>query len=87
VARKKKPAVTAEDARGKGDAVWVVPRTEFVTAPARVSFRDLLSRQKQVEVVEQALKSFGRPESENARRRAVEEARRVIERASAGAAS
>jgi len=85
VARKGGTDAKPEDARGKGDAVWVVPSTEQVTAPARVSFRVLLSRQKQVEVVRQALDSFGHPESEGARGRAVKEARRVIEQGNAGA--
>jgi len=83
--RTKKDSVQAEGARRNGDAVWVVPRTEVVTAPARVSFRALLSRQKQLEVVEQALDSFGSPEPEGARRKAVEEARKVIERTSVAA--
>jgi hypothetical protein len=78
VARRNKARAEPEDARGKGDAVWVVPRTEYVTAPPRVSFHSLLSRQKQVEVVEQALNSFGRPEPAVTRNRAVAEARRVI---------
>jgi hypothetical protein len=79
VVGKKKAGVTPEDARGKGDAVWIVPHTEHVTPPPRVSFRALLSRQKQVEVVKQALDSFGHPEPAGTRRKAVNEAQRVIE--------
>jgi hypothetical protein len=76
---KKKSGVTPEDARGKGDAVWIVPRTEHITPPPRVSFRELLSRQKRADVVQQAVDSFGQRESASARRKAVDGARRVIE--------
>jgi hypothetical protein len=77
----------AEDARGTGDGVWVLPRTEHVPSPPRVSFGNLIPLAKQLEVVKQALASFGLPEPADARRRAVERARELLGRTSAGAAA
>ena len=51
----------ASDARGRGDAVWVVPRTEVVTEPARVGFLALCGEAGARAAVEAALASFGTP--------------------------
>ena len=74
-----------EDVRGTGDSVWVLPRTEHVPSPPRVSFGDLISAEKQAEVVKQALASFDSPEPADARRRAVERARKVLRNQGAAA--
>lgn len=66
------------DARGKGDAVWVVPRTEHVPSTPRISFGDLIPLEKQLQVAEEALASFGSSEPEQVRKKAMEEARRLL---------
>jgi len=71
-------SAVAEDARGKGDAVWVVPRTEYVSASPTVSLGDLMPPEKQLQVAKDALDSFGSSESAKVRRDAVELARRVL---------
>jgi hypothetical protein len=73
-------SAVGEDARGKGDAVWVVPRTEYVPAAPRISFGDLIPPGKQLEVAKEALASFASPERDEVRRDrdAVELARRVL---------
>lgn len=77
----------AEDARGKGDGVWVLPRTEHVPSPPRVSFGNLIPLARQVEVIKQALDSFGSPEPAEDRRRAVKSARELLGRTTAGTAA
>jgi len=67
-----------EDARGKGDAVWVVPRTEYVPAAPRISFGDLIPPGEQLKVAKEALASFASPERDEVRRDAVKLARRVL---------
>jgi hypothetical protein len=71
-------SAVGEDARGKGDAVWVVPHTEYVPAAPRISFGDLIPPGKQLEVAKEALASFASPERDEVRRDAVELARRVL---------
>lgn len=70
------------DARGKGDAVWVVPRTEHVPTGPRASFEDLIPFERQLDMAREALASFGAPESSGRRKRAIEEARRALGSAS-----
>ena len=71
-------SAVAEDARGKGDAVWVVPRTEYVSAAPTVSLGDLIPPAEQLKVAKAALDSFGSSEPAKVRRDAVELARRVL---------
>ena len=67
-----------EDVRSTGDAVWIVPPTEHVPSPPRVSFGSLFSAARQIAVAKEALKSFGSPEPTEARKQAVKHARRVL---------
>jgi hypothetical protein len=66
------------DARGKGDAVWVVPRTEHVPAAPRIRFADVIPPREQLKVAKAALDSFASPERADVRRDAVALARRVL---------
>lgn len=66
------------DARGKGDAVWVLPRTAYVPATPQTSLQELIPANAQLKAAKQALKSFTSAESENSRRTAIELARRVL---------
>ena len=68
------------DARGKGDAVWVVPRTEHVPTGPKVRYRDLIPFERQLDAAREALESFGSPESPGRRKKAIEEARRALGR-------
>ncbi len=67
-----------EDARGKGAAVWVVPRTEYVPVSPRISFGDLIPPGEQLKVAKAALDSFASPERADVRRKAVELARKML---------
>ena len=67
-----------KNARNKGDAVWVVPRTEYVPKPPKRSFTDLIPSDKQLKAVETALDSFGHPEPAKVRRKVVDEAREAL---------
>jgi hypothetical protein len=71
-------SAVGEDARGKGDAVWVVPRTEYVSAAAGISFGDLIPPGEQLKVAKAALDSFASPERADVRRDAVKLARQVL---------
>jgi hypothetical protein len=71
-------SAVGEDARGKGDAVWVVPRTEYVPGAPRISFGDLVPPGEQLKAAKAALDSFASPESADVRRAAVELARRTL---------
>ncbi len=66
------------DARGRGDAVWVLPRTEYVPATPQTSLQELIPASDQLKAAKQALKSFTSTESEDTRRKAIELARRVL---------
>jgi hypothetical protein len=66
------------DARGKGDAVWVVPRTEHVPTGPKASFGDLIPFEQQLDAAREALDSFGAPENPRRRKKAIEEARRAL---------
>jgi hypothetical protein len=78
VAGNKEARALGADARGKGDAVWVIPRTEHVPATPTISFGDLIPLEQQLKVAKEALESFGSPEREHVRQKAVEDARRVL---------
>jgi hypothetical protein len=78
VAGKKEAEVSVADARGKGDAVWVIPRTEHVPPAPRTSFGDLIPLEQQLKVAKEALDSFGAPERKQVREKAVERARQVL---------
>lgn len=71
-------SAVGEDARGKGDAVWVVPRTEYVSVAPRTSLGSLIPPREQLRAAKAALDSFASPESAEVRREAVELARRVL---------
>lgn len=70
--------VRGEDARGKGDAVWVVPSTEHVPETPRIGLGDLIPLAKQLKVARAALKSFESPERTEVREKAVKDARQVL---------
>lgn len=78
MAGNKETEVPGADARGKGDAVWVVPRTEHVPSTPRISFGDLIPLEKQLQVAKEALDSFGSSESKQVRKKAMEDARRLL---------
>lgn len=66
------------DARGKGDAVWVLPSTAYVPATPQTSLQELIPANDQLKAAKQALKSFTSAESEDSRRTAIELARQVL---------
>jgi hypothetical protein len=72
------PTAAPRDARGRGDAVWELPRTECVLAEPSVSLGELIPPEQQLDFARQALESFGPSEPSDVREKAVEEARKLV---------
>lgn len=62
----------------EGDAVWVVPHTEVVTAPARKSALQLFGYEALAAACEQALADFAQPGGPYQDAEALAEAQAVI---------